>query len=231
MSSQHLRPIAFMVLITTILASASSAKAGGEPTRPGPASEGEGIVVPEGAQVFHTSDSQFDPGVDNQGWWSDAIHNEDYIDNYLVGWSAGGDHRNFFTFDVSLLRGTVLSASLVLTCYQWASPRTREIYALSRVSTPPDVLNQNFGPDAAIYQDLGDGIFYGAYRITLARECPDSSALLVLPLNDVAVADINAATQWFSIGGRLRRVLGGTDQYLFGYSSGEGIQALVVRTE
>ena len=230
MRAQHLKSIAFLVSITAILASASPAKAGDDPTRPGPASEGEGIIVPEGAQVFHTSDSQFDPGIDNEGWWSDTIHNEDYIDNYLMGWTAGGDHRNFFTFDVSLLQGMAVSASLVLTCYQWASPRPSEIYALSRVSTPPDVLNQNFGPDAAIYTDLGDGIFYGARRITLARDCPDSSALLVLPLNDAAVADINAATQWFSIGGRLVRVLGGTDQYLFGYSSGQGIQALVVRT-
>ena len=31
--------------------------------------------------IFSTSDSQFDPGVDNQGWWSDTASNYDENDN------------------------------------------------------------------------------------------------------------------------------------------------------
>jgi hypothetical protein len=35
--------------------------------------------------TFNTSDSRFDPGVDNQGYWSDVDNNTDSNDNYFTG--------------------------------------------------------------------------------------------------------------------------------------------------
>lgn len=239
MKGQHVRRTAVIFLITSILGSASSASAGGGPTQPGRAAESWRLVVPEGDQVFRTSDSQFYPGVDNQGWWSPTASNYDGNENYIVGQASAivgqasaAKYRNFFTFDVSSLQGTVVSASLLLTCFQPLSPQPSEIYALSHVNTPPEVLNRNKGTSAEIYGDLGDGT-YGAHSVTLASDCPELRAILDLPLNDAAVADINAASQWFSIGGKLVTAFGDTDQYLFGRSSssGMGLQALVVQTK
>jgi hypothetical protein len=94
-----------------------------------------------------------------------------------VGRLDGERFRNFFTFALSSLRGTVVSASLLLACHLPQSPQPSEIFALSRVNTPPEVLNQNDGASAEIYGDLGDGT-YGAHSITLASDCADRSALL-----------------------------------------------------
>src|SRR5262245_4364307 len=62
--------------------------------------------------VFDTSDSQFLSGSDNQGWWSATQVNADNNDNYFVGSNSGNLLRNFFTFDLGALSGTVVSAVL-----------------------------------------------------------------------------------------------------------------------
>jgi hypothetical protein len=233
MKAQHIRRSAFMVLVTTMLAmsvTASSVSAGGDPTRPRQAGEGGALVVPEGDQVFHTSDSQITPGVDNQGWWSATSGNVNVNDNYIVGQLDGEDLRNFFTFDVSSLSGTAVSATLLVRCFRPFSRSASEVYSLSRVSTPTQRLNFNNGTSVAIWRDLGDGT-YGAHEVTLATDCPTPDTLLGLPLNDAAVADINAASRWFNVGGKLASTGGAAEQYLFGFSSAKGIQALVVQTE
>ncbi|MBA3551922.1 MAG: hypothetical protein H0W27_03495 [Actinobacteria bacterium] len=204
----------------------------GDPSRAGPPVSDlvGGLIVTHGDQVFHTSDSQFLPGTDNQGWWSPTEDNYSANDNYIVGQHDGDDFRNFFTFDVSSLSGTAVSATLRLSCYRPPfPPNASHIYALSRVETPARELNRNKGTSADIWQDLGDG-GYGAHSVT-ESDCPSHAAALDLPLNDAAVTDINAARHWFSIGGFLTTSPEITEQFLFGRSSGMGIQALVVQTE
>jgi hypothetical protein len=61
-----------------------------------------GAVAPTSAGAasitFNTSDSQFDAGVDNQGWWSATRSASDSNANYAVGDDVNGDVlRNFFT--------------------------------------------------------------------------------------------------------------------------------------
>jgi hypothetical protein len=53
--------------------------------------------------TFTTSQSEFAPGVRNQGWWAaNPVHpNFDANDNYFVGTDGGPEVRNFFTFDLS----------------------------------------------------------------------------------------------------------------------------------
>ena len=181
--------------------------------------------------VFNTSDSRFDPGIDNQGWWSATRSNLDFNDSYFVGLACDTpacttvhDNRNFFTFDLSSLTGAVVSATLELrrSFNQSSSPTL----GLFDVSTDPATLNNNTGTSAGIFDDLGSGKSYGAFRV------PDGAAddVLRFPLNAAAIADIQArAGGFFSIGGA---ILGGG--FLFGGgggSEGSGIQRLVVVAE
>src|SRR5207237_10541896 len=62
----------------------------------------------EGAMLFfNTSDSQFTPGVDNQGWWSATFSNSDTNANYATGEQvfvqSSAIVNDFFTFDLSSL--------------------------------------------------------------------------------------------------------------------------------
>jgi hypothetical protein len=78
-----------------------------------------GAVAPTSAGAasitFNTSDSQFDAGVDNQGWWSATRPASDSNANYAVGDDVNGDViRNFLTFDLATLdlsNQTIVSAT------------------------------------------------------------------------------------------------------------------------
>src|SRR4029079_15459549 len=75
---------------------------------------GPALATPGGGSelVFSTSDRQFDRGIDNQGWWSANVANSDANENYSAGFFAGRLYRDFFTFDLRSLRGTVVAARL-----------------------------------------------------------------------------------------------------------------------
>ncbi len=180
--------------------------------------------------IFDTSDSQFDLGVDNQGWWSDTRDARDENDNYLVGISPYEESfRNFFTFDLSSLALTVTSATLELTRFEYASTEEIETLGLFDVSTDAVALNNNVGTSASIYNDLGSGVSYGEFEILSDGL---STEILSFELNTAAIGDINAAMGgWFSIGGALLSpgspMPGGTE-VLFGGSDGSGEQRLVL---
>lgn len=179
--------------------------------------------------TFNTSDRQFDRGVDNQGWWSATGPNVNTNDNYFAGstcrdstCSAIDQTRNFFTFDLASLSGTVVSATLELRRSFNQSPTAT--YQLFDVSTDARTLNNNTGTSGAIFDDLGTGHNYGVFQVTNGGR----DDTLQFTLNGAGRADIQAASgRFFSIGGD---VLGG---FLFGGSdgrAGSGIQRLVVTT-
>ncbi len=187
--------------------------------------------------TFSTSESQFDPGIDNQGWWSDTWRNDNINDNYFTGYISNGANshmtRNFFTFDLSSLDLTgqeVTSATLRLTRATGVSPDSEETVEFFDVSTPADVLNNNVGPDPAIYADLGSGVSYGSFTVAVAGS---SSEVVSFDLNAGALADItDSVGQFFSIGGALTSI--GQDtvhEGLFGFSNELGGQELVITTE
>src|SRR6266481_3782375 len=77
----------------------------------------------EGATlILNTSDSQFDPGVDNQGWWSNSATNNDPNQDYITGVTGTTDTHSFFTFDLSSLSQTAVSATLEVVWYGYLSP-------------------------------------------------------------------------------------------------------------
>lgn len=178
---------------------------------------------------FNTSDNQFTPGTDNQGWWSDTRKNSDSNDSYLVGKVGGDIHRNFFTFNLSSLNQEVVSAYLNLRPYKSGSNPTQNLEFFD-VSTSATTLNNNNGSSVAIFEDLGTGKSYGK---TIVGTGSSGTGILLISLNAAAVADINtAAGGFFSIGGTLddKSLDRPRNQFLFGDSSGTGVQRLFVRT-
>ena len=180
--------------------------------------------------IFDTSDSQFDAGVHNQGWWSDALPSYDENDNYIIGIGFSGYlFRNFFTFDLSSLSIPVISATLELTRFEYVSTAESETFGLFDVSTDAVTLNDNVGINLAIYDDLGSGISYGEFEVSSEGLETD---VLSFQLNAAAIGDINAAKGgWFSIGGALLSPgspVGDGTELLFGYSQDGGVQRLVL---
>jgi hypothetical protein len=163
------------------------------------------VGTASGPMAFDTCASRFDPGVDNQGWWSATFGNTDVNDNYFVG-SHPNDVdllNDFFTFDLTSLTESALSATLHLKRYFGGSDtgETSHTYHLFDVSTDAATLNANTGTSAAIFADLGSGMSYGSFVVSVAGD-PDE--ILAFALNAAAVADINAAAGGFySIGGTL----------------------------
>jgi len=175
--------------------------------------------------IFDTSDSQFDAGVDNQGWWSDTLSNYDENDNYAIGIDPFSDSsHNFFSFDLSLLYLPVTSARLELTRFNYLSSAESETLGLFDVLTDAVTLNNNVGTSESIYDDLGSGISYGEFEILSDGLSTD---VLSFELNAAAISDINAARGgWFSIGGAL--LSPSSPAGIFGSSQDGGEQRLVL---
>lgn len=182
------------------------------------------------AFILNTFDSQFDYGVDNQGWWSATTGNDTYNDNYVVSMYGTDTIRNFFTFDlrsVDLAGQTIVSATLQLRRGGGQGAPT-ETLSFHHVATDAATLNANNGTSEAIYNDLGDGTLYGSFEVPTAG---NSEELVSFPLNAAAIADITAlaGSGFFSLGGSLPDSSTG---YLFGFTGGnQGIQRLVLATD
>jgi hypothetical protein len=153
-----------------------------------------------------TDQSEFAPGTLNNGWWDSTGSHTIGLDNYFAGNSVLS-HRDFFTFDASLLPGCARSASLQLPIQTFASsPSTAgALYVLHDVSTDPVTLNTTGGPNVAIFDDLGTGAAYGSKFEPTAP--PYAGDAFVIPLNASAfIPDLNAAAltdSFFSIGGMI----------------------------
>lgn len=161
--------------------------------------------------TLSTDQSEFTNGSPNQGWWSTNAFppNLDTNDNYIVGVTSfiGTTYfNNFFTFDISSLSGTVVSATLNLQRYFGQSNlgNVTQSYSLYDVSTDAAVLNFNEGTNSAIFNDLGSGTNYGNYNVTVAGS---DTEILNFLLNSSAISDLNNAilanSDFFSVGGTL----------------------------
>ena len=154
--------------------------------------------------ILSTAYSEFDIGVFNQGWWSwDETRRSNTDDN--TNYAAGGITNNFFTFDISGISSPVTSAVFNVTRAVGISDKgyTYFEYNMFDVITDAATLNSNNGVSQAIYDDLGSGVHYGSFDITVAG---DPSEILMLELNEGFISDINASIlgtdQYFSIGGQ-----------------------------
>jgi hypothetical protein len=184
--------------------------------------------------TFDTSQSQFDAGLDNQGWWSPTFGNFDSNTNYGAGEVQGDLFANFFTFDLTSLDLTGLtltSATLEVVRFDYFSGDASETFVLSDVSTDAATLNNNEGTSAAIYNDLTSGTIYGTFVVN-SYTSSDVDTLL-FNLNGAALSDIAAASgSFFSIGGSLTTISPGSeDELILAFSSSSGVQRLILEVE
>jgi hypothetical protein len=175
--------------------------------------------------TIDTSLNELQPGVLNQGWWSDKFANNSPVnDNYFTGFQSGGEYRSFFSFDLSGISGTVTSATLNLQRWDQTGPLTLGLFD---VSTPASTLvtgRQQGILSPTIFADLGSGNSYGTFPVNYGGFMD----ILSFSLNANALADINAMTGsgYFSIGGA---VLSGSG-YIFAIDGGGLPRELVLTT-
>lgn len=149
----------------------------------------------------------------NSGWYNETGTHSFGNKNYACGTLAGGYiYRNFFAFDLSQLSGLgitlpITTASLRVRQFEGV-PSTEVPWYLSGVSSSHQSIDQNYpgGSPAGIeiFNDLGSGPLYGSYLVD--RSLPENTFITV-PLNSVAISDINqAAGSVFVIGGLIDEI-------------------------
>jgi len=157
--------------------------------------------------VLSTSQSEFYVGTPNQGWWSTVVSNTNDNSNYAVGTdhTYPGVVNNFFTFDLSGFRGSVVGATLSMgrglgNQAIWGDGPATLAYGLWDVSTDAATLNARVNnPNIPIFNDLATGIDFGTFDLPTSGNPND---ILTLQLNANAVHAIQAGEgSFFSIGG------------------------------
>lgn len=156
-------------------------------------------------------------GRNSQGWVADGVGHMAHT-NYYTGLSSTGVLRSFFTFLLTGIEGTVTSARLELSRFEYRSSADKEVVGFYDVeSDPADVFAETYSGGiplpvhdaatlamiSAVYEDLGSGILYGTMEIL---KDGDEQDLLSCVLSDEAVSKINSlrgTTEYFIIGGAL----------------------------
>jgi hypothetical protein len=156
--------------------------------------------------------------VDSGAYFDNGTHNPG-IENYLTGLFSGQEHRSFFVFDLSSVTGTIQAATLRLFnpevsqfLHGYVSPDPTETLNIYDVSTPAADVTLN-AAGVAGFNDLGSGTLYGSKTVSAA----DNGTVVEIAVGNAAIADLNAATGLFLLGGALGTI-GVGDQYVFGFS-------------
>ena len=147
--------------------------------------------------------------------------------NYIAGTLGGPlEYRNFFVFDLSGVEGPISSA--VLRAYNpsfqvpgdtangFASLAPFETYELFDVdSSIPAMLTSTAG--VSFFDDLGSGQSYGSYSVSAAQ----NGSVISFQLSGTALADLNASSGFFAIGGALTSLaFGPTQEHIFAFTAG-----------
>lgn len=152
--------------------------------------------------------------------------------NYAVGWFvlSSNELRDYFVFDLSSVDATITAATLRADTapkgfglYRSADPS--ETYQLVEVSTPVATLT---GGSAGLagFEDLTDGTVYGSIVLT----AQNIQELTTVPLNDTALALLNAADGPVAFGGSITTLTKGpTNENIFNSTNATLRRELVLR--
>ncbi len=143
---------------------------------------------------------------ENFGWWSDTIGHLSGNYNYLAGYNGALNswNRNFFSFDLSSVQDTIVSATLHLNPYAASYPFSEMQYDLYDVSTSATDLLMASGPSSVIFNDLGSGTLYGSY---LFNTDPSIVSDISINLTAGAISDLNnRSAAYFTLGGAVTPV-------------------------
>jgi len=125
--------------------------------------------------------------------------------NYVVGFEGGtGDktYRNLLVFDLSGVVEQAVAAEVRLTRGTGSGTVAAATYTLHEVTTPLATVMSGgtSAENAATFEDLGSGVVYGSVEIPSWAEVTD---IVTIELDDDALADINASSGLFVLGGAL----------------------------
>lgn len=156
--------------------------------------------------------------IPNQGWWSIPSNaNVSENPNYVAGNDGSTIFRNFFSFDLSGVSGTVVGAALELQRFLDAGP-TQVGYNVGHVDGVSAASLNDKGDhtgtrDTDIYGALGNSDF-GKFAVTVIGDDPmapsshvndilhlDLTAGAVTALNDALALGPTAGHNYFDIGG------------------------------
>ena len=149
----------------------------------------------------------------NTGWVDDSGFGNNDNPNYIAGSIDNAEYRNYFTFDLSNVLGTITEATITITMPDGGivSDDANEIFALSSVGSVVDV-NDVISGNTSLFNDLGDGGFIGSSILTSA------SGTVNINLNQEFLDNANNSNK-ITIGGSLISLEhDGDTEYTFGYS-------------
>ena len=132
----------------------------------------------------------------HRGWWKETGYHDSANNNTFTGYHNSGLYYNsYFIFDVSAL-DTASSATLRLEIENYYGPDASESLTVYDVSTPAAQLEASGTGRVDIFEDLQSGNAYATFTVT-----PDDVGnVLEIPLNAQGVADVTAASDFFSVG-------------------------------
>ncbi|KIO50003.1 hypothetical protein SQ11_03675 [Nitrosospira sp. NpAV] len=165
--------------------------------------EGDSNDSPDNGLNITTTAGNFFVATSSSGWWNSEGAHKQINTNYIAGVARGccgsdANFNNFFTFDLSNVTGSVLSASLTLNSWDIVGPGPLD-YSLFDITSPlPEVRATATGNDLSIYNDLMSGSIYGSFSYTEA----DENKLRSIVLNSIGISALNGALGGeFGIGG------------------------------
>lgn len=158
-----------------------------------------------GLSITTTAGTFFAANTDS-GWYDSTFFHNSGNKNYIVGTCCGkvmkeyiNNYNNYFTFDLSSVTGTVLSASLKLQSYSVTSNLTYQLFdVLSPLSTV-----KSSGTNPSVYYDLMSGANYGSYAFNTGM----NNTFQNIQLNAAGISALNNAVGGdFAIGGTVAAV-------------------------
>ncbi len=154
--------------------------------------------------------------IPNQGWWSAAVSNtnDNANANYVTGDVGQGPYRDFFSFDLSGVSGTVQSAALELQRYYDEGPSAGIGFNLGSVDSSITAASLNNKSDHSgtrdqdLFNALGKSDF-GKFKV-VPIGVQGSTDILHFDLSLAAINALNldiggaadaTGRKWFNIGG------------------------------
>lgn len=179
-----------MVLVGAALSSSAHA----DPFVFGSSGSDGGDDAGNGLNITTTTGDFFVP-TSSSGWWNSAGTHDASNPNYIAGVCCEGhNYNNFFTFDLSSVAGSVLSATLRLNSSDVTDPLTYSLFDIT--SSLSDV--RASGNNLDIYRDLMSGANYGSFSYSSA----DSHEFRSITLNNIGISALNSGLGGeFGIGG------------------------------
>ena len=171
--------------------------------------QGGGVQVVSNLQgAFNVCDSQcfpdgvtlnFGDPIGNQGWWSpnSSTANTSGNPNYVAGVGGGEKYRDFFSFDLSGVAGTVVGAALELQRFFGNTTNPPYVgYNIGSISSNITVadLNNKGDHSGTRDQDMFDALGnsdYGKFQVDPITGA-DPNDILHFALSGIAVTDLNS---------------------------------------